>query len=568
MLSRTNAVALLLCLGAIRFAMAAEHPTLVDVTTARCETCHETTISNNSKHVRDTQSCLQCHRFGRENGKTIVTLLDAATPLCVGCHQESAAQAAGTVSAPHKPVVDACTNCHDPHDERRAMLLKANVPALCLSCHPADGLNGSHTRPVARANCLNCHNPHGSNHVSMLRSDKLHKPFEERTCQTCHRTGLGLSMKARPPELCYACHGAEKFAKAFVHTAVKQGKCTGCHEPHLAEQDNLLRAAQPKLCVTCHESIAKRMAAKTSHFPTQDSCLNCHDAHASDNPSQLNDTVPGLCTTCHEAEESLVAKHLGADFKKVRCTGCHDPHGSPEPHLWNGTIVHPPFAEKACEFCHEGNYKKLLNDGTKDLCYTCHTDIQELVTESKVKHPAFEIAECTDCHTPHASLQQKLVKHPGGKVCTDCHNDKGPEEGEKAHGVIDLLGCRACHEPHGGPRKSMLRIEGVDLCLGCHLSANRKVLDNGQVQLLGRFRITAAQAAKIPALPIVNGRNHPVANHRVIGAATAEELSRVSVEFKGELSCFTCHNPHKGRHKLFVDGAKSATEMCMRCHKK
>jgi len=567
MLSRILSV-LVFLVAASWPAMAADHPSLVDVATARCDTCHETTISKNSKHARDAQSCAQCHRFAIENGRTTVALAAAVTPLCIGCHKKYAAQGSGTVTVPHLPVVKSCTNCHDPHDERRPMLLKSAVPELCLSCHPAVALDVSHARPVARTDCLTCHNGHGSNFPSMLKSDKQHKPFAERSCQTCHRTGFGLNMKARPPELCYACHAAEKFVKASVHTAVKQGKCMGCHEAHVAEENKLLRAAQPKLCVKCHESIATRMAAKTSHFPTQDSCLNCHDAHASDIPSQLLEKVPALCTTCHEADKELVSKHLGADFEKLRCTGCHDPHGSPEPHLWNGTVVHPPFAEKACEFCHEGSFKKLSQDGTKELCYTCHTDIQELVTTSIVKHPAFDMAECTECHTPHASLQQKLVKFPGGKVCTDCHVDKAPEDGEKAHGVIDLIGCQACHEPHGGPRKNMLRIEGVELCLGCHLGANRKTLPDGQIQLLGRFRVTPAQAAKIPALPILNGRNHPVANHRVLGAATAEELSRVAVDFKGELSCFSCHNPHKGRYKLFVDGVKSSTEMCMRCHKK
>jgi predicted CXXCH cytochrome family protein len=255
-------------------------------------------------------------------------------------------------------------------------------------------------------------------------------------------------------------------------------------------------------------------------------------------------------------------------MKELRCTGCHDPHGSTEKLLFNSTTVHPPFAEAACEFCHEGSSKKLIQEGTKDLCYTCHTDIQELVTTSKVKHPAFDVAECTDCHTPHASLQQRLVKFPGGKVCTDCHVDKAAEEGETQHGVINLLGCRACHEPHGGPRKNMLRMFPPDLCIQCHVAGNRKTLPDGQVQLLGRFRVSAKQAARIPSLPLRDGRNHPVSNHRVIGAPTAEELERVTVDFKGELSCLVCHNPHKGRHKLLVNEAKSTTEMCMRCHKK
>ncbi len=554
----------------IHAAPAAVHPPLVDIATAKCETCHAATIVQTSPHARDSKACLTCHQLKIADGVTTVVLVSDGVDLCVNCHEERAEQARGKLLAPHKPVREACTNCHNPHSSALPNLLKTAVPALCLGCHRAEKLNTTHARPVARANCLNCHDQHGSNFAFMIKSDKLHKPFADRSCPTCHRSGFGLTMTARPPELCYACHDKAKFARKVLHTAFSEGKCIGCHDPHVGKEAKLLRASGPRLCVSCHEAIARRMAMKTKHFPTEDGCLNCHDAHGSDYPAELNDKVPDLCLNCHDGtDEALRKKHLNADMKKIRCTICHDPHGSSEPHLWNSTVVHPPFAEQACEFCHDGDYKKLINEGTKELCYTCHTDIQELVTQSKVKHPAFEIAECTDCHTPHASLQQKLVKYPGGKVCTDCHNDKAPEEGEKAHGVINLLGCRACHEPHGGPRKNMLRIEGAALCLQCHVAANRKPIpEKDQVLLLGRFRVSTKQAARIPALPIANGRNHPVTNHRVSGAPTVEELSRVSVDFKGELSCFSCHNPHKGRYRLFVGGEKSVTEMCMRCHKR
>jgi predicted CXXCH cytochrome family protein len=66
-------------------------------------------------------------------------------------------------------------------------------------------------------------------------------------------------------------------------------------------------------------------------------------------------------------------------------------------------------------------------------------------------------------------------------------------------------------------------------------------------------------------------RNHPVLGHRVLGTATQKELddSKTTPTFTGELTCLSCHDPHKGKSpKLLARGAASATESCIFCHKK
>ena len=50
---------------------------------------------------------------------------------------------------------------------------------------------------------------------------------------------------------------------------------------------------------------------------------------------------------------------------------------------------------------------------------------------------------------------------------------------------------------------------------------------------------------------------------------TAEELKRAETSFTEELTCLTCHDPHKGRsHKLLRWDAEFADEACGACHAK
>ena len=42
-------------------------------------------------------------------------------------------------------------------------------------------------------------------------------------------------------------------------------------------------------------------------------------------------------------------------------------------------------------------------------------------------------------------------------------------------------------------------------------------------------------------------------NHPVVGAASSDpHAKRIETEFKGELSCLACHDPHKGRTRQIL----------------
>ena len=230
--------------------------------------------------------------------------------------------------------------------------------------------------------------------------------------------------------------------------------------------------------------------------------------------------------------------------------------------------LHPPL-EDGCDTCHEGGHDELMEGGGTELCLFCHEDPSE---GHEVPHEALELASCTDCHNPHASAQEKLVKAPGAGPCAECHDDQAAGSDEVAHGVIDLVGCRACHEPHGGQNDRLLRLSGAELCLACHPSGGLRVPEGvPSVRLLDRFELPAAAAAQIAGVRLsADGqRNHPVPGHRVLGTPTQAELAVTETSHTGELTCLSCHDPHKGRtRQLLLWNAESAMEACQACHQK
>ena len=62
-------------------------------------------------------------------------------------------------------------------------------------------------------------------------------------------------------KICLNCHVTfqEKLKLPFVHTPVKAGDCSGCHNPHTSSHGKLLAADVSKIC----------LSATTGSFPTR-----------------------------------------------------------------------------------------------------------------------------------------------------------------------------------------------------------------------------------------------------------------------------------------------------------
>jgi predicted CXXCH cytochrome family protein len=163
------------------------------------------------------------------------------------------------------------------------------------------------------------------------------------------------------------------------------------------------------------------------------------------------------CATCHE---KLVRDFRTADHAKLQAKGknavdmgCESCHGPGSKHVeaggGAGTIVNPQKSPDTCFQCH------LDKKGEFSLPYS-HPVLAGKMT-------------CSDCHDPHKG---NAVKGGGTQIngknetCTECHTQqRGPFV--FTHDAV-REGCSTCHSPHGSVNQKMLTERSANLCLKCH----------------------------------------------------------------------------------------------------
>lgn len=174
------------------------------------------------------------------------------------------------------------------------------------------------------------------------------------------------------------------------------------------------------------------------------------------------------CATCHDAivRDFRTATHArlqtqGDNAKGMGCESCHGPGSL---HVQGG-----------------GDRSKIVNPRkSPDTCFQCHTNVRAAFNLPH-HHPVLEgKVSCTDCHNPHKGDAVKgggtsMPQHvKGGGIamlgangtCLQCHTaQRGPFVFE--HEAV-REGCVSCHSPHGSVNQKMLTQRSANLCLKCH----------------------------------------------------------------------------------------------------
>jgi len=180
----------------------------------------------------------------------------------------------------------------------------------------------------------------------------------------------------------------------------------------------------------------------------------------------------GDCAQCHADISSGFhdATHArlmapGDLAKNVGCESCHGPgsvhaESGGEP----GTIVNPRLSPEACFQCH------LDKRGEFSLPHA---------------HPILDgKVSCADCHDPHrgdAVIGGGTHLAGANETCLVCHSaQKGPFVFE--HEAL-REGCVTCHSPHGSVNAKMLKSRNQTLCLQCHFQQQTAT---GQLLIGGR----------------------------------------------------------------------------------
>jgi len=338
--------------------------------------------------------------------------------------------------------------------------------------------NNLRLKPGAKGEiCLKCH----VNFQKKIKRSFVHTPVKTGNCSACHdpHTSSHEKMLAdNTREICYKCHKSVIPEKAVsAHKVVVEGNCLNCHDPHGSNNRfNLIKAGND-LCFSCHKEMGESFTkVKFKHNPVAKSCLNCHNPHASaKSGALLKDTVPSLCIKCHQTSKPEFAqRHSNYPVAKANCTSCHNPHGSDKATLLF-TNVHKPFINKMCNQCHQEPNSpaplKVKKEGI-DLCKGCHSNmVNEIFYKNKIHWPAGSKKSCQECHTPHASIEKALLKKPMIEVCGKCHADtiERQKKAPKMHEPVKEGNCTACHNPHSSNNILLIQQPGIiELCGTCH----------------------------------------------------------------------------------------------------
>jgi predicted CXXCH cytochrome family protein len=100
----------------------------------------------------------------------------------------------------------------------------------------------------------------------------------------------------------------------------------------------------------------------------------------------------------------------------------------------------------------------------EEPCLECH----RAITGGEKSHSALDMG-CSFCHvSPHKEKEPDLsLKEKMPALCFGCH-DSGMFEKKSVHMPIAMGECTSCHEPHSSNNEKLLRKILPDLCYNCH----------------------------------------------------------------------------------------------------
>lgn len=216
-------------------------PTLADVPSARCTSCHEAVLAG----------------LVESGGLRIKHEICAQGQACTDCHSPTAHGAA--LSWPRTTAMDPCFECH----------ATAGITTACDACHAG-------RLPSERIKSGPFVVTHGPDYL------KTHGMGRMTTCSACHEQ-----------DRCARCHGAGvphgvKFVQQHASQAASSAaKCSGCHVEAFCSDCHAYPMPHPAEFTPQHADIVEkdgRDGCLTCHVESD--CVRCHVKHV--HPTTLN----------------------------------------------------------------------------------------------------------------------------------------------------------------------------------------------------------------------------------------------------------------------------------------
>lgn len=246
----------------------------------------------------------------------------------------------------------------------------------------------------------------------MYQSVRDSQPYARggsKTCLRCHdtapvadilKTPMGVAADPRTPMGQYGCESCHGPSGDHAELKMVDGKLILppilFEKPHVAAGVEATPvAAQNKVCMGCHQGEMPINWMGSPHQSAQLACAACHTTHALKDAVLVRQTQPQVCFACHRDVRAMTYEYSHHPIRegKVVCMDCHNPMGG------------------------HGRYQ-LQQFTVNQTCYQCHADKRGpfLWEHQPVRD------NCTNCHTPHGSNQQRLLKEPVNFLCDACHS--------------------------------------------------------------------------------------------------------------------------------------------------
>ncbi|MCB1123522.1 MAG: hypothetical protein KJT03_18360 [Verrucomicrobiae bacterium] len=163
------------------------------------------------------------------------------------------------------------------------------------------------------------------------------------------------------------------------------------------------------------------------------------------------------CSDCHEriVERFEWASHSklvssGDETTHLGCEACHGPGSA---HSESGGIV-----------------RTILNPSdTPETCFQCHQDVRGSFNLPHSHSALNGNVTCSSCHDPHegpATRGGGMNLMTSTQACVECHRAQANHFVFRHEATQD--GCTVCHSPHGSVNDKMLKSSNPTLCLQCH----------------------------------------------------------------------------------------------------
>jgi predicted CXXCH cytochrome family protein len=203
------------------------------------------------------------------------------------------------------------------------------------------------------------------------------------------------------------------------------------------------------------------------------------------------------CDTCHDNiyKDFVTADHarLMARGTNALDAGCESCHGPCSTHAESGGDTKPPYvftSGRAGTSSYGARLAVPPARSEETVCYTCHADVRGQFNLPN-HHPVPEgRMACSDCHDPHKGsiyLGGGTSALSANEMCLRCHPaERGPHVFEHE---ATREGCITCHSPHGSINAKLLNVRDANLCLRCHFQQ----LNGGRLYIGGVDHTTSLQ---------------------------------------------------------------------------